>query len=426
MLGNHAHKRLGWKLLVAAGLMAGAGVAFAAVDASLELELAVQRTLADHPGLKSLGYQVEAQRGLVSQVRVAPAPEVGLMVENVLGSGDFEDLGAAETTLNLGWILERGKRQYYIDAARAGTSVLEAQSVIARLDAVAETARLFLDTVEAQEHFKLAEEATSTAEDMVTAIAERVRAGRTQPGDLARAEAQLVSTRLAAEDLEHELATARYQLSAQWGSLHPDFEQVLGDWETLPKPASFEALMAQVEQSPAMSVYLTEQRLQEANLRVAQAQAKPDWRFDASVRRFELTDDHAFVASITIPVTSAERNRGRLQQARARIAQADAERAASKLRIETQLFSMYQALQHSLHRASTLRREVLPRIEQAVTETRRGYEAGRYSYYELQQLRNELLTYRFSLLESSINARRHIVEIERLTGAMMPGNRPTP
>lgn len=426
MLGNPNRYTAWWRPIIAVGLIAGVQAAFAVADASLELKLAVQRTLEDNPALKTLGYQLEAQQGAVTQAQVAPAPELGLMVENMLGTGAFKDIGAAETTLNLGWILERGKRQYYIDAARAGTSMLEARAGIARLDAVARTARLFLDNLEAQERVKLALEATKTAEDAVKAIAERVRAGRTPPGDLARAEAELARTRLAAEDLEHELATARNQLSAQWGVLHPDFQLVVGNWEKLPRPASFETLMAQLDRSPQMAAYLTEQRLQEANLRVAQSQAKPDWRLDASVRRFEFTDDHAFVASITIPLTSADRNRGRVQQAGARLAQVDAERAASRLEIETRLFSIYEALQHSLHRAETLREEVLPAMQRAVTEIRRGYAAGRYSYYELQQLQNELLAYRVSLLEASINARRNIVEIEQLTGAMLPAAQSTP
>ncbi len=426
MLGMLIRRRQGWRLIVAAGLIAAAHCAHAAGSAILELELAVQRTLANNPGLKSLGYQIEEQRGAVTQAQVAPALEFGLMVENALGSGDFNAIDAAETTLNLGWILERGKRQYYIDEARAGTSMLEAQSGIARLDAVAYTARLFLNNLEAQERLTLAREAVDTAEKTVSGIAERVHAGRTPPGDLSRAETELASIRLAAEDLEHSLATARYELSAQWGELHPDFQRVAGDWQNLPAPADFEVLMAQVERSPTLTAYLTQRRLEEAKLRVAQAQAKPDWRIDASIRRFEETNDHAFVASIIMPLTSADRNRGSVQQARARLARVDAERAASKLQIETQLFSIYQALQHSLHRAESLRDEVLPLAEEALTQTRRGYEAGRYSYYELQQLQNERLAHSVSLLEASINARRYIVEIERLTGAMLPVVQPTP
>ena len=88
--------------------------------------------------------------------------------------------------------------------------------------------------------------------------------------------------------------------------------------------------------------------------------------------------------------------------------------------IEAQLFALYQALQHSLHRAEALQKEILPRLEEAAVQTRQGYETGRYSFYELQQLQSELLLTRRDLVEAAVDARRHQVEIERLTGTVMP------
>ena len=64
--------------------------------------------------------------------------------------------------------------------------------------------------------------------------------------------------------------------------------------------------------------------------------------------------------------------------------------------------------------------ELLPRLEEAAVQTRQGYETGRYSFYELQQLQSELLLTRRDLVEAAVDARRHHVEIERLTGTVMP------
>jgi len=408
--------------LAAVSLLAYAQCSVAAASANLRLEEAVDRTLARNPGLIAFGFQLEAQKGRVTQSQVKPAPELGLQVENILGSDIYEGADGAEATLSLGWVLERGKREHYIEASRAGVSAIEAQAQIGRLDAVALTTRLFLDNLEFQERLTLSQKATAVAEQTVATVNERVRAGRTPAADLARAQAELAKVRLTALDMEHELATVQQRLATQWGQAQPDFQQVTGQWQQLPRPDRFEVLLEQVDRSPSMSRHLSQHRLREADLRLAEAQAKPDWRVSAGVRHLELTEDHAFVAGITIPLATQERNRGRVAEAKANLALVDAERTASRLQIETLLFALYQALQHSLHRTETLRDEVLPRLQEAAEQTRLGYERGRYSFYELQQLQSELLFTRMSLAEAAIDARRHQTEIERLTGAAMPSS----
>jgi cobalt-zinc-cadmium efflux system outer membrane protein len=224
---------------------------------------------------------------------------------------------------------------------------------------------------------------------------------------------------LAREDVEHELVTSNHRLAAQWGETQPDFTEVSGNVLALPTPEDFQSLLARIERNPDLSRYLTEQRLREAELRLAQANAKPNWRISAGIRRLERSDDQAFVAGITIPLAMRNRNQGRVAGARARLSKADADRRATRVQIETQLFALYQGLQHSLHRALALRDAVLPRVEQALTNTQRAYASGRYGYFELQLVQAEVLDARTALVEASIDAHEHVIEIERLTGTTM-------
>ena len=383
---------------------------------TLNLDAAVARTFQSNPRLIAFGYQIHAQQGRLQQSELKPNLQLGLLVENALGSGDFEGIDSAETTLSLAWVLERGKRERRIDAARAGVSLLETEAEIQRLDAAAETARVFLDTLALQERLIRTDDAVMLAEQTAAAVQKRVQAGRTPAADLARAEAELARMRLDREDIEHELRTAHRRLSAQWGEIQPDFARVSGDVHQLPAPDAYESLLARLEQNPDLSRYLNEKRLREAELRLAKARAKPNWQLTAGIRRLERSDDQAFVAGITIPLTTRNRNQGRVSEARARLAMTDADRVATRVQIETQLFALYQELQYSLHRAATIREEILPRIEQALEDTERAYAAGRYGYLELRVVQAELLDTRTALVESSIDAHRHIIEIERLTG----------
>lgn len=406
--------------MVLAGLIAFAPPGLSASGDDLSLDEAVSRTLADNPELVAFGYQVEAQRGRLTQSGIKPAPEIAVEVENFLGTGAYSGVSAPETTLSLGWVLERGKRQHYIEAAQAGVSVLDAQAQIGRLEAVALTALLFLDNLEFQERLAMAEEAVAMAEQTVATVNSRVEAGRAPAAERARAEAAVAKARLIAEDMKHELSTARQRLAAQWSAPQPDFQRVTGNWRELPAPGSFASLLERVERSPRMASFLTRRRLREAELRVARIQARPDWRVSAGVRRLELADDYAFRVGLTVPLMPGDRNRGLVAEAQANVELVDAEQAATRVQIEAQLFAFYEGLKHGLHSAEILRDEVLPRLQEAAAQTRKGYEAGRYSYYELQQLQSELLSTRAGLVETAIDARRQMIEIERLTGTALP------
>jgi cobalt-zinc-cadmium efflux system outer membrane protein len=385
-------------------------------QAALKLNAAIARTLESNPRLVAYGYQLRAQQGRLQQAQLRPNPELGLLVENAAGSGDFQGIDGAETTLSLAWVLERGKRERRVDAARASISLLETEAEIQRLDVAAETARAFLDTLALQERLIQTDDAVALAEQTAAAVKKRVQAGRTPAADLARAEAELARVRLDREDIEHELRTSHRRLSAQWGETQPDFARVSGDVHQLPAPDSYASLLDRLEQNPDLSRYLNEKRLREAELRLAEAQAKPNWQLTAGVRRLERSDDQAFIAGITIPLATRNRNQGRISEVRAQLAMTDADRAATRVQIETQLFALYQELQRSLYRAAKLRDEILPRIEQALKETERAYAAGRYGYFELRVVQAELLDTRAALVESSIDAHRHLIEIERLTG----------
>ncbi|NOX49097.1 MAG: TolC family protein [Gammaproteobacteria bacterium] len=391
----------------------------ASEGAIVGLDEAIRKTLTRNPSLIAFGYQIEAQRGRLTQSELRPNPELGVQVENALGSGNFEGIDRAETTLSLGWVLERGKRQARVAAAHASVSLFESEANLRRTDAAAQTARLFLDSLANQEQLVQTQAAVTLAEATVTAVGKRVHAGRTPDADLARAEAQLARTQLARGDAEHELKTANHRLAAQWGEAQPDFLKVSGDLHKIPKIKDFKDLRNRIEQNPELSRYLTQQRLRQAELRLAQSEAKPNWRVNAGIRRLEQSDDQALIAGITIPLALRNRNQGRIAEARANLARVEADRSATHLQLETQLFAFYQELQHSLHRTKALREEILPRVEKALADTQRAYSAGRYGYFELQLVQSDVLSTRMALVEASVDAHKRLIEIERLTNTVM-------
>lgn len=388
-------------------------------ESPITLQHAVERALDRNPDLAAFEYEVQAQRGVLQQSRARPSPEVGLLVENALGSGRRSDLDAAETTLSLGFVIERGARQRRIEVAAAGSEQLATEKRIQRLDIAAETARRFVTLLERQQALDDARNASKLVEETVKAVQARVRAAKVPEAEEGRALAQLARVRLDEEHSEHELASARLRLAALWGTAEVDFSQAQGDLLSPPALEPFEVVHERITNNTDFERLISEKRVREAELRFAQMRAKPPWHVTAGVRRFEDENDHAFVVGITVPLSSRDATQGAIAQARAQSAHVDAQTQALRARLEAELLALYLELKHAYTEVATLRTDVLPRIEAALEQSRYAYERGRYGYMEWVTAQRELLEVRRALLEASAQLQQFRIELERLTGTAL-------
>ena len=406
------------------------GPAFAQAESpgagqAIDLPEAITRTLASNPYLTASGFDISVAEGRLLQAELAPRPELSVVLEDALGTDSFRGTRRADATVTLGWILERGLRQRRVSVGRAGVAVSTVDVEIVRLDAAAETARRFLDCLAYQARLLNAEEAMRLAQAAVAAVRRRAAASLATEAELARAEAELVRAQLRYEDYEHELLSAYHRLSAQWGETEPDFASVAGSLESLPALEPFDALLARVDANPDVARFVSQSRLDEAALELARAQSRPNWRVSAGLRRIETSDDFALVGSVSVPLRLGNRNQGAIAEARANLARTQIEATAAQVGIETELFVLYQALQHDIQLPERLQADVVPRFEGALAATQRAFELGRSSYLELRTVQTELLEVNNDLLEAHIDVHRLIIEIERLTGERFASPRPT-
>lgn len=393
---------------------------FAAAAAQpLRLEEAVVRALERNPELATFAYELKAQQGRVRQASARPDIEVGLLTENALGSGRHSSFDAVETTLSLGFLFEHGALQRRRDAAAAGASALETELNVRRVDTAAEVSRRFITVLEGQQQIAETKRALELAEQTLEAVHLRVQAAKVPEAEEARARAQLARAKLDAGQAEHELLSARRRLAALWAQTEPDFGEASGDMTVLPPLPSFATLQSDLDKNPDFARFVSEQRLRESELRLAETRRRPPWRMTAGVRRFEDGSDHAFIVGLTVPLTSRNSVEGAIGQARAYLEQVEAKRAAARVQLDTQLFDIYQDLSHAYEQVEMLREDVLPQMERAVEESRYAYERGRYGYVELAGAQRELLDVRRVLSAAHANVQRFRIEIERLTGVSL-------
>lgn len=390
----------------------------AGVEPITEIDLpeALDRTLARSPALRAKGFEVAAAEGRLLQSAFRPAPELNVALEDALGTGQFLGMRSTEATVTLGWILERGVRERIVNAARAGIDVSAMEIEIAQLDAAAETARRFVECLLFQARYLNAEAGVERAQEAVEAVQRRVDASRAPEAELARAEAELARAQLRLEDYEHELLSAYHLLSAQWGETEPGFMAVAGELTGMSPLEPFESLLERVEQNPDLESFISQSRLAEAELNLAQARSRPSWEVSGGLRRIEHSDDWALVGGIRVPLRMGNRNQGRIDETRATLAQLEASEEAARVRIETELFVLYQELNHNIELATRLETDVAPKFETALADTQRAFELGRSSYLEFRAIQTELLDVAYEILDAHADAYLLAIEIERLTG----------
>lgn len=385
-------------------------------EGSLTLATALQTTLRHSPELAVTQYSLRAAEARIEQAGLRPNPQLSLELEDFAGTGELRGMHSLQTTLSLSQVIELGdKRRRRVATATAGLDLNGIEKQAQELDIFAEVNRRFLAVVEAQETLAFAQRSVELAESAFNAIDVRVQAARSPEAERSRASVALLRARLEVQHAQGDLDAARYALAAMWGSNAPAFTRAEAQLFELPTTVEFTTLTQRLQANPDFLRFAAESRLREAELRLAQAQARSNLNFTLGMRRLETSDDVGLVAGISMPLRLFDRNQGAIHEAETRRVQADAAQRAARVKAEATLYALYQELIYSRTLAATLRNEGLPQAQRALDQTRYGYDRGRFSYMELATAQRELLELESAAITAAAETHRLMIEIERLT-----------
>jgi cobalt-zinc-cadmium efflux system outer membrane protein len=392
-------------------------IAAAQSAGSLSLPDAIRQALEKHPELGGFAYRLHAQEARIGEAGLAPETSIGLLVEDVAGSGERRGFDSAQTTLSLSRVIELGdKRATRTASAEAMRTRLQTERAALQLDVTAEVARRFVETLHERELLRIAQENLRQAEGTHGAVARRVQAALAPAAEIARAEVRVAQARLDLEHAEHQLQSSRVFLAAAIGERSVLFGETVGDLFAIEELAPIDELLKRVESTPDFDLFYDESRLRDAQIRLAEMQRRPDIRGEVGVRRYEQGGDYAFVAGVSVPLNSARRARYGVDMARAARASVDSEREMAFLRVQAQLLVQYRELEHAVLETRTLRNTIIPQLENALSRTEYAYQRGRYSYLELIDAQRELLAARRRFADVAAEYHTLRIEIERLTG----------
>ena len=387
---------------------------------ALSLREALALTFMRNPELAVFSWNVRAREARVLQAGLFPNPEIEFEMEDFSGTGALRGFDGAETTMLLGQLIElggkRGKRKR-LATLEHNLSGWDYEAK--RLDIYADVAKAFVDVVGAQERVALSTELVELAQQAITRVSTRVRAGKDSPVEETTATVTLHTTRLELERARRDLEGARKRLAVLWGSTSPVFERAAGTLEEIAPVPTADRLTELTAQNPDVARWNTEFEERQAAIDLADAGKIPDLTIVLGAKHLSEIDESALVVGIGIPLPLFSRNQGEALEARYRLAQAGAEARAAQAQTDAALAETYQALTTAHAVATGLRDDVLPVARSAYEMTSEGYQRGKYGFLDLLVAQRILFEARKEYINALTDYHRSSADMERLVGQQL-------
>jgi cobalt-zinc-cadmium efflux system outer membrane protein len=362
----------------------------------LTLEQALDEAVARSPSIVAAEADVEAARGRLRQAGVRPNPELNVEVENFAGTGAYTGINATETTVSINQRLDLGgRRSARVSTAQAALKLQEIKLAIAKAELAQGVRGQFATAVAARDRLAIASANRDRARELARVANELVEAGREPPLRSLRARAALAQAEAALNVAQADELAARRSLAVLFGLDIPP-ERVEGD--------DLSRGVGPVDPAHALDVRLADaERLSaEAQLRQEQASARLDPSVGVGIRQIRETNDHAFVAGVSLPLPIFDRNRGNIAAARSNVTAAFARRSAALASATAQIRNAATAYEAAEARVQALEAAAIPQAKEGLRLTDLAYRAGRASLLELLDAQQAFAEIQNQLIEARL------------------------
>ncbi|MFG3449668.1 TolC family protein [Stenotrophomonas sp. NPDC047960] len=391
--------------------------AAAASNPPLTLDEAIARVARYHPDLRLADAQRPVWEARREAAAFGPPLTVGVELENALGTGGSRGFDAAELTVTLAGVLERGGK---LDArrvlAQANLDALAPQRETARLDLMAAVAQRYIAIAEARAQLAIADTDIDQRRRAVAAARMRLQAGASPESVLMTAQAMLAQAEVDRDRARQADRAARLALSALWREREPGFDVVSGDPLLLPALQPFDILADELQRTPELAVLAGERRVRDAQLQLARTQARPDISWQVGVRNSRDSGDTALVGGFSLPLGNVRRAGPEIRAAEAELTLNGVEREARALQLYATLAEAHGRYETSRLEVTRMASDVLPQLRRAENAAEKAWRAGAISYMEWAQLQAMRIEARQRQLDAAIAAQRALIELQRLTG----------
>lgn len=382
----------------------------------LTLDKAIEKTLAGNPQLHQFAFTQQRLLANKETSALSPGYSLGVDIENVVGTGEVSGFDRAETTVALSSVIELGgKRRSRIAVSNAQLNQLELEKQAHTLDVLGDLTSTFIQLLSIQRELALANEAVTLSEALFKTVQKRAQRGAASDAEVMRAKAMHTQTKIQQNNLHRKWDRQKVSLVRFWGESNVEFNSVKGDLFSFGESQNFSSLYEKVQHSPTLNVLASEQRLKEAEIRLAQSQNRANLHWQFGVRRFQDSGDTGIAVGFSMPLFSEGRNRHSITAAKAERNIINNQRTDRLLTLHDHLFTAYSQRLQFIEAHELLNQQVIPDLEKALKITREAYLRGRLKYQDWITAQQELLSAKHQLIETATAALLNQAIIEQLT-----------
>jgi cobalt-zinc-cadmium efflux system outer membrane protein len=383
----------------------------------LTLRQVLALTLMNNPELKAFSWETRAAEARELQAGLWPNPQLGLDVEDVGGSGPRSGFDAAETTIGLSQLIELGdKAQKRRNVAALDKELSGWDYQAKRLDVLTEAGKAYVELLAIQEKAKLLAELVDVSQQTVRSVTQRVDAGKDSPLEKTKALVALSGVRIEHKQVLQELENARKNAASFWASEQPQFMQAQGQLETVVDIPDIQDLQQKLLQNPQLARWEKEIARSKAALELEKSKVISDISIGAGVKRFNETDDNAFVFGIAIPLPVSDRNQGGRMEAVYNLSKSYEEQRAARIRVMNQFNRIYTELSISRDKIKELQATILPGARDVFDASRVAYMEGKIDYLNVLDAQRTFFQVRVQYIDVLAAHHKAVADMECLIG----------
>jgi outer membrane protein, heavy metal efflux system len=366
---------------------------------ALTLEEAIALAERLHPEIAESEALLRAAQGRADQAGRLPNPDLIGRVESAPVNGrtarEAEYLAGASQALPLGPRLSKARSaEKFATEARVQELELRRREIRKRVHSAFATA-LYQDKA-----FTTLSNISQTFNQAIAITKARVNAGDALPEDLARIELELVRSDIESKRAFSMRQTALVQLAAAIGDPKLPATRLDGNLDVTFDIPTIESIMADLAEHPAVLRAEADRKASVTRVELARSQRIPDITVEALYRRLEGERRNAFDVGVSIPVPLFDRNNGKVREARAEAAAAEARYRSTQNELWSRTQESHSRLTAALSRSRALRDDVLPRARTVRETGEKRYSAGDIRLTDVLVVRRDWASIELSYLES--------------------------
>ena len=379
------------------------------------LQQVYQLVVSKNSGLEAIRNRSRGVRALVKQANQIPNPELVLESENF--GGDRNDFDESENTFAVSQVVELGgKRSARTALATSESQLFEAKAKANLATLLGEVQIAYSNAVLSQTTLTLAMERSRFTQDILKTVQEKVRLGGILAGEETKAKIAVQVARIDQQKAENAHQNNKRTLASLWngtavevGNLEGSARQEREDSLVLPELKDFPKMQVRSLQIIAARKSLERER----------AQAIPDLTLSGGYRRFEETDDGAFVAGLSIPLPVFNRNQGSISQASSEVNANEAELQRDMVTTKAELDSLLQMRSVLNQERAIIRSSLLPNSKKGLEQIQEAYRLGRVGYLDLIDSQEVYFDTRVRAAENLFSLSSNEAKLRALTGAIL-------